>query len=411
MLVDNAGDRAADGLARLGRPLLPSACPGPFGRRLAFGAGFCFAFGPGFCFIFSSGAVCAWRTELFSRARSSRSAMRRSAIFVSSSAIFVWICSTAVGMMPFLMLIGRRQAFSSVGLRWPILEITKWRAPYPDQLSSAPGRRSSSSDSINSHEFLFESTVHSKSPRSFSQQGSKGREKSAARSRGSLNGLTQIAVEGLSAKAMGPDFDRMAGCNGGEVREARCRFPRPRPAIQLAPRETGARQRLERRLRRTVEHVLWSCLSALSAHWASIGFPLRRHSGFVAALFEPKDNAGGAAARADSTSTRSGHHVMAAAVVPAHQIGLDGPLTEHHRHRILNVSRRDIAMRVHLRQGLDQSFFQGVFHCRLNMIAHGTLGKGSGLSSTGVNEHPERPPTGLPRASRASDASPPLQPR
>ena len=190
----------------------------------------------------------------------------------------------------------------------------------------------------------------------------------------------------------------MAGCNGGEVREARCRFPRPRPAIQLAPRETGARQRLERRLRRTVEHVLWSCLSALSAHWASIGFPLRRHSGFVAALFEPKDNAGGAAARADSTSTRSGHHVMATAVVPAHQIGLDGPLTEHHRHRILNVSRRDVAMRVHLRQGLDQSFFQGVCHCRLNMIAHGTLGKGAGLSSTGVNEHPERPPTGLPRA-------------
>jgi hypothetical protein len=39
---------------------------------------------------------------------------------------------------------------------------------------------------------------------------------------------------------------------------------------------------------------------------------------------------------------------MAAAIVPAHQIGSDGPLTEHHVHRILDMSRRDIAMRVDL---------------------------------------------------------------
>jgi hypothetical protein len=37
---------------------------------------------------------------------------------------------------------------------------------------------------------------------------------------------------------------------------------------------------------------------------------------------------------------------MAAAIVPANQIGLDGPLTEHHGHRILDVRRRDIAAQI-----------------------------------------------------------------
>ena len=81
---------------------------------------------------------------------------------------------------------------------------------------------------------------------------------------------------------------------------------------------------------------------------------------------------------------------MAAAIVPAHQIGLDGPLTEHHGHRILNVSRRDIAMRVDLPQGLDQSFFLGVGHYRLNMVPNGDLGKVFGLrASIELDKYPE----------------------
>jgi hypothetical protein len=71
--------------------------------------------------------------------------------------------------------------------------------------------------------------------------------------------------------------------------------------------------------------------------YSSIGFPVRR------AVFEAYDGARDAAPRADSAAARAGQHVMAAAIVPAHQIGLDGPLTEHHVHRILDVSRRDIA--------------------------------------------------------------------
>ena len=88
---------------------------------------------------------------------------------------------------------------------------------------------------------------------------------------------------------------------------------------------------------------------ALPFSWSysSIGFPVRRVTSVVS-CFEAYDGARDAAPRADSAAARSGQHVMAAAIVPAHQIGLDGPLTEHHVHRILNVTRCDIAMRVDL---------------------------------------------------------------
>ena len=102
--------------------------------------------------------------------------------------------------------------------------------------------------------------------------------------------------------------------------------------------------------------------------YSSIGFPVRRAVTSVVSCFEAYDGARDAAPRADSAAARAGQHVMAAAIVPAHQIGLDGPLTERHDHRILNVKRRDIAMR------------PGRRSCRLNMIPNGDLGKGFGLT-------------------------------
>ena len=96
--------------------------------------------------------------------------------------------------------------------------------------------------------------------------------------------------------------------------------------------------------------------------YSSIGFPVRRAIVSVVSCLEAYDGARDAAARADLAAARAGQHIMAAAIVPAHQIGSDGSLTEHHGHRILNVSRRDIAMRIDLPQGLDQSFFLGVGH-------------------------------------------------
>jgi len=117
-------------------------------------------------------------------------------------------------------------------------------------------------------------------------------------------------------------------------------------------RRATAGQRPERRqLRRAVGGNSFSPRSraiTLPFSWSYSSFPVRRAIVSVVSCLEAYDGARDAAARADPAAARAGQHVMAAAIVPAHQIGSDGPLTEHHGHRILDVSRRDIAMRVDL---------------------------------------------------------------
>jgi hypothetical protein len=118
-------------------------------------------------------------------------------------------------------------------------------------------------------------------------------------------------------------------------------------------RRATAGQRPERRqLQSAAIHFFSSRSRAItlpfSWNYSSIGFPVWRAVISVVSCLEAYDGARDAAPRADSAAARASQHEMAAAIVPAHQIGLDGPLTEHHSHRILNVSRRDIAMRVDL---------------------------------------------------------------
>jgi len=102
-------------------------------------------------------------------------------------------------------------------------------------------------------------------------------------------------------------------------------------------------------MRGTRSAASWTRVIALSFHGCcpSIGCTGRRCP--AVAHLESYDDAGGAAARADSASARSGQDVMAAAIVPAHQIGLDGSLAEYSGHRILSVSSRDVAMDINLR--------------------------------------------------------------
>src|ERR1700730_18332974 len=58
----------------------------------------------------------------------------------------------------------------------------------------------------------------------------------------------------------------------------------------------------------------WSC--------SSIGFPERRDVVSVVSCLEAYAGARDAAPLADSAAARAGQHVMPAAIVPAHQIGL-----------------------------------------------------------------------------------------
>ena len=114
---------------------------------------------------------------------------------------------------------------------------------------------------------------------------------------------------------------------------------------------------------------------------SSIGFPVWRANVSVVTRPEAYDDPGSAAARSDSAAARASQHVVATAIVPPNKVSLHGSLTEHHGHRILNVGGRDIAIRVNLPQGLDQSIFRGVSHCRLNMISRRDFGKCIGLKA------------------------------
>src|SRR5208337_2215228 len=75
---------------------------------------------------------------------------------------------------------------------------------------------------------------------------------------------------------------------------------------------------------------------------------LRRTVPDDVAFREGKDRARNATARANSPSSRPRQHITISDVVPKHQIAPDRVLTEHHCHRIVNVRRRDIAVRVHI---------------------------------------------------------------
>jgi hypothetical protein len=105
------------------------------------------------------------------------------------------------------------------------------------------------------------------------------------------------------------------------------------------------------------------------------------------ALPESQDRARRPTARADPSSTRTRQHITVSVIVPAHEIALDGVLTEHHRHRVVDVRGRDVAMRVHVFQSLNESLFGSIHHFHPKMIPSADLRKGlARLGIERVNE-------------------------
>ena len=82
----------------------------------------------------------------------------------------------------------------------------------------------------------------------------------------------------------------------------------------------------------------------------------------LVALLKAHDLSRGAMTRADLAAACAGQHVMAAIVVPTHQVGLDGSLSQRYRHRIMNMVRRNVAVRLHLLQSFNQPVFMSVGH-------------------------------------------------
>lgn len=94
----------------------------------------------------------------------------------------------------------------------------------------------------------------------------------------------------------------------------------------------------------------------------SINFALRRVAVGVITLSEPQDRARRAIPRISPAAAGAGQNIMTAAIVPLHQVGLDGLLAQHHDHGIVNQSWRDVSMRVDFLQGFDQPVFVRINH-------------------------------------------------
>jgi len=76
------------------------------------------------------------------------------------------------------------------------------------------------------------------------------------------------------------------------------------------------------------------------------GLPVRCTAAHEAAFSERHYRARGATSRAKSLAARTRQHVTVSGVVPTHQVGLDGLLTEQHRHWIVDVGGRDVPVRI-----------------------------------------------------------------
>ena len=62
--------------------------------------------------------------------------------------------------------------------------------------------------------------------------------------------------------------------------------------------------------------------------------------------------------------------------VVAHQLSLDADFPEQHRHRIVDMSGRNVSVRVHALQSLNKSLFECVGHPMFRMIQRGRLLQG-----------------------------------
>ena len=95
------------------------------------------------------------------------------------------------------------------------------------------------------------------------------------------------------------------------------------------------------------------------------GFSVLCTTAYDASISERYHSARSATALANSPSAGTCQHVTTSNVVPPHKVVSDHVLTEQHRHWIVDVSGRDVSMRVHTLQGLNKSLFEvdrHVFH-------------------------------------------------
>ncbi len=122
------------------------------------------------------------------------------------------------------------------------------------------------------------------------------------------------------------------------------------------------------------------------------------------AFSERHYRARGATTLDSSPAARAGQHVATSHVVPAHQVSLDCVFPEQHRHRIVDMSGRNVSVRVHALQSLNQSLFECVAHHVFQLDTVGSLCKLGGRQPSADGRGPrgawldDPPPSSSPLA-------------
>ena len=101
------------------------------------------------------------------------------------------------------------------------------------------------------------------------------------------------------------------------------------------------------------------------------GFPAQCTVADDTPISERYHSARSAAALANSPAAGTCQHVTTSHLVPAHKVGLDGVLSEQHRHWIVDMRGRNVSVRVHALQSLNKSLFECVDHHVFQMIQPG----------------------------------------
>jgi hypothetical protein len=111
-------------------------------------------------------------------------------------------------------------------------------------------------------------------------------------------------------------------------------------------------------------------------------FPMQRTAVHDTASSERHHRARSATTLANSPAARAGQHVATSHVVSAHKVSLDCVPPERHCHGIVDISRRNVSVRVHAPQSLNQFLFERVDHCGVSIDTVGSLCKRGGRRSS-----------------------------
>jgi hypothetical protein len=137
------------------------------------------------------------------------------------------------------------------------------------------------------------------------------------------------------------------------------------------------------------------------------GSPMQHTAAHDTAFSERHQRAGGATTLDSSPAARAGQHVATSHVVPAHQVSLDCVFPEQHRHWIVDMSGRNVSVRIHALQSLNQSLFECVAHHGFQLDTLGSLCKLGGRQPSAAGRGPsgawldEAPPSSSPFAACA----------